>query len=123
MTTRVLTASPESKALPSGLYVSLFHGRDRTDAVMEDWGYPGPMIGPIKNFSVTYKEHVQIFFDTQELATEFFPDSRDMSAELAYVDDMIMYEGKYYGDFTVMYHDQKVFPVTPSTPVFEGTSP
>lgn len=71
------------------LYVRLFHGRNRPDESMSDWGFDGPVIGPV-GVSWTYgslKLHAPGWNDHEELRTR---------------DALVWYDGKYYGDLEIM---------------------
>lgn len=105
----VLYLSEESKALPSGTYLALFHGRDDATIEMDDWGFNGPMIGPIIGFHVTYADHIRVGFNTVQEAIKFFPHADDNWVDLEFVNDCLKYEGKFYGDYTVHPHQQTRF--------------
>lgn len=104
MTDRILYCSPEAKQLPPGTYLGLFHGRDDPDADMDDFGYVGPMIGPITGYHVTYFYNIRIGFKEVADARKFFPDANDNWVFLQFENDLLVYEGKYYGDWTVFNH-------------------
>jgi hypothetical protein len=60
------------------------HGRD-------NWGFDGPVLGPFEAVHFTYTTHVRCF-----------PRGSDAEAlELRYHADMLVYDGKYYGDFAI----------------------
>lgn len=71
------------------LYVRLFHGRENAHDEMSDWGFQGPVIGPV-GVSWTYsniKLNAPGFDDF-----EFLPEE----------EGLISYGGKFYGDFEVL---------------------
>ena len=68
-------------------YPKLFHGRERPDEQMENWGEPGPVFGPFPYFHVTYG--CEIKFDD------------DAGRHLHIVDDVVYYDGMFYGDWSV----------------------
>ena len=71
------------------VYLKLLHGRDDPDQDMNDWGFDGPMLGPFAAVHFTYMCHIRcIALDGDEL-------------ELEYHEDMLVYEGKFYGDFEI----------------------
>ena len=76
----------------SGVFIALYHGRNTADEVLDDWGFNGPIIGPV-NVSWTYG-NVKLH-PVDWSAMEFLPTS----------DDMVKFEGKYYGDFEIVYAD------------------
>ena len=104
----ILTAANEtvpsygSKPRKPGLYLGLFHGRHPPDQQMDDWGFNGPTIGPLKWCHTTYAAHIKIEFENASDAVEYF------GIEEAYIDmnlegDMLTFGGMYYGDWTVYY--------------------
>lgn len=66
--------------------MKLFHGRNTATEVLDDWGFDGPVLGPL--------ESVQLTFGSIALYAED-------RVELARVDDLIFYDGKFYGDAQV----------------------
>lgn len=95
----VLPIYGEKPASP-GLYLGLFHGRDEARQKMDGWGFDGPMIGPLKWFHTTYACTLRISFERSSDAERFFgmPDT-DHILELD--GDLLVFGGKYYGDWTV----------------------
>lgn len=81
------------------VYLHLFHGRNSPDEDMDDWGFNGPTIGPLNYVHTTYCNHVKFEFLSDEDA-EIFGLDPDFG-ELNIVEDLIVYEGKYYGDWSV----------------------
>ncbi|GAA7771295.1 hypothetical protein RN01_07380 [Cupriavidus sp. SHE] len=49
--------------LRPGLYLALFHGRDTPDEVLHKWGYPGPMLGPLRYVHTTYASEIKFAFE------------------------------------------------------------
>lgn len=84
-----------------GLYLGLFHGRDDPKARMDDWGYDGPAIGPLRWCHTTYAFTVRIEFETLTDASLYFDE--DFDGELPLHDDMLVFDGSYYGDWTLYY--------------------
>ncbi|MFM8609071.1 MAG: hypothetical protein ACKOCJ_01220 [Burkholderiaceae bacterium] len=82
-----------------GLYLGLFHGRDDPKARMDDWGDDGPAIGPLRWCHTTYASTLRINFVDAADAALYFGD--DFDGEVPMHEDMLMYEGRYYGDWTV----------------------
>ena len=68
-------------------YLYLTHGRNHPSDELNDWGFDGPILGPIDGIHVTYQHHIRIFRDGDECG------------ELRYIDDLLYYDGKYYGDW------------------------
>jgi hypothetical protein len=82
-----------------GLYLKLLHGRVPIDLELDDWGDDGPWVGPLKWFHCTYMATLGIGF---EGGTEFFSSSGSISvlpSPMYICEDMIYYDGLYYGDW------------------------
>ncbi len=77
------------------LYLKLFHGRTDPAQNMDDWGFDGPVFGPYDFIHTTYACHVKMGRDNGDLD------------ELRIVGDMIFYDGKYYGDWSVYEKPEK----------------
>jgi len=75
-------------------YIHLFHGRKDPDEVLEDWGSDGPTFGPVAYVQGTY---------ATDLKAEIKPSELDkvQYMRLLYVEDMVYYDGVYYGDYSV----------------------
>lgn len=95
------------KAMPEGLYLGLFHGRDNPDETLEDWGFDGPIIGPLEYVHTTYSTHIKLGF-VEEERCKLYVDAGIVNdhgfTDLMIVEDMVQCQGKYYGDWTVFYH-------------------
>lgn len=82
--------NPEQKG---GVYLYLFHGRKDPNEQMDDWGEQGPILGPLDYFHTTYSSNPKIAWSEN---------GREVgNAMLDLVDDMIFYDGMYYGDWSV----------------------
>ena len=69
------------------------HGRTDPGDQLDDWGFDGPVLGPFEAVHFTYTTHVRCF-----------PKGSDGDAEaieLCYHDDLLVHDGKYYGDFEI----------------------
>lgn len=88
-----------------GVYLQLFHGRDSKDEHMEDWGFPGPVFGPLKYVHTTYGSDIK--FEYTDGSTGSNPSDGLLSA----VDDMVYYDGRYYGDWSVFEMTDKLYRV------------
>ena len=62
---------------------------------MDEWGFDGPVFGPYKYFHTTYACTVKMGRDNDEVD------------ELAIIDDLLYYDGKYYGDWSVYENPEK----------------
>jgi len=71
------------------LYLRLFHGRTDPSQDMDGWGTDGPVFGPHEFVHTTYVTTVKLGN----------PDGN--CGELFMYEDMLYYDGVYYGDWTV----------------------
>ncbi|WP_127128010.1 hypothetical protein [Pseudoflavitalea rhizosphaerae] len=72
------------------LYLHLFHGRFDPSQEMDDWGFDGPVIGPV-NISWTYG-NIKVH---GENCTGF------VELQFSIGGDLIYFDGSYYGDFEI----------------------
>lgn len=103
---------------PGKLYLRFFHGRNAVDEQLDDWGFEGPTIGPLSFVHVTYMCDIK-FSASPEVMDRFFPDvmaewrakgySNPVGPicdwQLSITNDLIEYDGKYYGDWSVFVAD------------------
>ena len=68
------------------IYIHLYHGRKTVTEDMDAWGASGPFFGPFENVQVTYSCWIPPL-------DKFF-----QHKSLKYVEDLIYYDGLYYGD-------------------------
>jgi hypothetical protein len=75
------------------VFIRLFHGRNSPQDQLEEWGFDGPIIGPVGiNWTYgTIKVHKPGWGQGWE--------------ELPVQDDLVKYQGKFYGDFDVLTED------------------
>jgi hypothetical protein len=86
----------------SGMYLGLFHGRNSRKENMDDWGFAGPVLGPLSYCHTTYMAHMRLRFICGQDA-RICCNSAHLEVDLAVVEDMIHFEGAYYGDWTVFF--------------------
>ena len=67
-------------------YLMLWHGRTDVTEEMNNWGENGPVFGPFPFFHMTYR--CEIAF------------SQECGHLLKIVDDLVYYDGVYYGDWS-----------------------
>ena len=91
----------QSPAKP-GLYLGLFHGRDDPNQTMDGWGFHGPAIGPLEWCHTTYAHEIKLAFESKGDEKTYFADDC-VQTVIGFLDDMVVFEGKYYGDWTVYY--------------------
>lgn len=75
------------------IYLRLFHGRTNPRQDMDDWGSDGPVLGPYLFAHTTYAWDIKLGK----------PDGN--CDELYAFEDMVYYDGIYYGDWTVFNAD------------------
>jgi hypothetical protein len=82
------------------MYLALFHGRNDRREQMDQFGFAGPLLGPLRYCHTTYLFDIKIHFEASEDARLCCgSDQRDVI--LRVVDDMIHFENAYYGDWSV----------------------
>ncbi len=86
-----------------GLYLGLFHGREDPEKKLDGWGFNGPIIGPLNHVHTTYLSHIKIEFETPQEARNYGFDPGSLM-ELVTDDDMVLFQGKWYGDWIVYYY-------------------
>ena len=67
-------------------YLSLYHGRTNPNETPEDWGTDGPVLGPYDVMHANYNHCIKLC-------------SKDGDHLLWWYDDLIYYDGVYYGDW------------------------
>jgi hypothetical protein len=82
---------------------------------MDDWGFAGPVIGPLEYAHTTYASEVKLRFIDGQRAALYFPDtglvtniSTDEKAPcpeavLSIEQDLIVFDGRYFGAWTVFF--------------------
>jgi hypothetical protein len=75
---------------PGKMYLRLYHGRTDPAQEMEGWGFVGPTFGPLSFYCHTYCCDLRIHAEsgTSELRLQQY-------------DDMIQWDGCFYGDMEV----------------------
>lgn len=72
-----------------GVYIELFHGRRSLTKKMDDWGDGGPILGPFYWVHTTYATHIKLGMN------------RDSVGDLYVKNDLVYYDGVWYGDWSV----------------------
>tara|TARA_R110000868_G_scaffold188768_3_gene431538 strand:+ start:6327 stop:6632 length:306 start_codon:yes stop_codon:yes gene_type:complete len=91
------------------MYLALFHGRDSKTEDMNDWGFSGPLIGPLRYFHTTYNSNVKLAFSQSAGPLAALERARLYSVEHGSEDVIIFrtdeglmpFGDKFYGDWTV----------------------
>jgi hypothetical protein len=79
-----------SPLVPGKMYLRLYHGRTDPGQEMDDWGIVGPTFGPLSCYVHTYCCTFRIHGDSD--ASEVWLEKHD---------DMIRWDGCFYGDMEV----------------------
>ena len=69
---------------------------------MNGWGFDGPTIGPLRWCHTTYAHDIKIEFEDEADAVEYFGVAQN-KFEMAMDGDLLIFGGKYFGDWTVYY--------------------
>jgi hypothetical protein len=69
------------------MYLELFHGRETPDQQLDDWGKPGPVIGPLEYVHITYGSDIKFGFN----------DKTKSDGWLIVVDGLVYYDRLFYG--------------------------
>lgn len=85
---------------PPGLYLALFHGRDKKVDQLDSWGFNGPLIGPLRYVHTTYGQHIKFDF-IGDARVELYGFSRDAMCDILLDEDLAPFDGKLYGDWAV----------------------
>jgi hypothetical protein len=93
LTTPLLVAKG-TPLVPGKMYLRLYHGRTDPDQQMEDWGFTGPTFGPLACYVHTYCCTFRMIGEDQ--TSEVWLETHD---------DMIPWEGCFYGDLEVFLAD------------------
>lgn len=64
----------DQSTLKPGMYLGLFHGRDTPEEELDNWGFNGPMIGPLKYVHTTYAAEMKLKFESHDDWKLAFPD-------------------------------------------------
>ena len=75
--------------MSANVAIQLFHGRSSPDEDLEDWGSQGPVF-LVHYVHVTYRYDIKLGID--EPAGD---------GDLHFVDDLVYYDGCFYGDWSV----------------------
>lgn len=107
--------APDECDLPTkpGMYLATLHGRANLDEQVHGWGTAGPLIGPLEYFHTTYVTTMRMMFESEEDEALYFSDVVFPNPhELTLHRDMLVYNGVFYGDWTVFVArpDQCVLP-------------
>jgi hypothetical protein len=75
------------------VYLKLLHGRNGPKEQLEGWGFDGPVLGPFEAVHLTYATDIRCFSKGSDGDAE--------AINLFYHDDLLVHDGKYYGDFEI----------------------
>lgn len=97
---------------PAGIYLHLWHGRCNPEQDMDDWGEDcRELFGPINHVGHTYNSTTQVAFGDDYQHEVWLSEAiqKEVLHELhhnvlASFDDMLYFDGMYYGDWTFFHH-------------------
>lgn len=94
------------------VWLELFHGREDPEEEMQDWGTQGPVIGPLQYVHWTYGAHLKLEFSGTEheqtkLCDKFKIDPSFPEIRFNQDGSLLLYDGIYYGDFSVYHKENK----------------
>lgn len=95
------------------LYIHLYHGRVHPSEPLEDWGFEGPLVGPITHVHRAYTDVERFAFEQSAMGTTnalAFGLSRSDAddAAMEYDGDLVKFEGFWFGDRTIaLWSDQE----------------
>lgn len=72
----------------NGIYISFFHGRHSPNEELSDWGFDGPIVGPVE---------LQITYETWRISGNSWMDD----VEIPFEDGCARIGDKYYGDISI----------------------
>lgn len=81
------------------VFLHLYHGRNTPNEEMNDWGFDGPVIGPLDYVHTTYGTEVTVS-GKPEVIEKFFGE-RSSEYMVTIADGLFPVGGKFYGDWTV----------------------
>lgn len=104
----------DPKQLKPGLYIGLFHGRNSPDEILDDWGFAGPVIGPVDYAHMTYACDLKFSMSAEDFERYFPEVATDWKAKgctpadefdhyLPVQNGLVVFDGCYFGDFTVFH--------------------
>lgn len=85
------------RLMPGKLYLRLYHGRNEPDEELDDWGFDGPVFGPLDCVAQTYLAEFRLDG----------PDGVTDSVVLKTHGDLVVWGGKYYGDLAIFIAGQR----------------
>ncbi|MBK8467606.1 MAG: hypothetical protein IPL32_17470 [Chloracidobacterium sp.] len=101
------------KPTKPGMYLYLYHGREYAEEEMSDWGDDGPYLGPFEWMACTYMSDLRFGDDEGDAISIGCPvctfhngSTKPVSfrAPIFVWEDMIYYDGMFYGDWSFQYY-------------------
>lgn len=75
------------------MYLVFYHGRNTPDEHMDDWGFPGPIVGPFVSIHIVYG-----FIHLCDEVGEY--------CDLIKANDTYPVSNKYYGDISIVENEE-----------------
>lgn len=82
-----------------GYYLQLLNGRNGHCEEAEEIGFKGPCFGPLKSFHISYLTCINLEFEGESSSIPL----TGMEDGLGFVDGLLYWDGKYYGDFELAF--------------------
>jgi hypothetical protein len=84
------------------VYLNLFHGRISPKTRLDDWGFNGPVLGPLSSVHITYGFHIKFDFvqpTNYHGLGESFP--KNLDELFVDKDGLVLLFKAYYGDYSI----------------------
>lgn len=100
---RIPIYNQDEDKCPDGMYLALFHGRDDPKQDMEDWGFDGPIIGPLRYLHTTYESNVKFSFINRHVLRAYEVYGLKSADDIMFrtEEGCLPFQDKFYGDWTV----------------------
>jgi hypothetical protein len=85
-----LLVATGTRLVSGKIYLRLYHGRTDPDQEMDDWGFVGPIFGPLTCCVITYCNTFRMYGES--VHHELWLDRHD---------DMLVWDTSYYGDMEI----------------------
>ena len=104
----------------SKLGLKLFHGRQRPDECLDDWGEDGPVL-EISWYHETYQCVAAVGIpedDPSDFTELFLDDWKPGAQDGVFVENLFHYAGRFYGDFEIGFYGEPYERFDPEKAVF-----
>ena len=80
------------------VYLELFNGRHHPEEELDDWGFDGPVLGPLPFVQITYKSYVRLGYGLEQY--------KNLEALNIDTNGYILFAGGFYGDMSIVSSDE-----------------